>query len=212
MISVEGGTPRKIADGSAPRLSPRGDWVAFVRAGQIWIAQLGGGGDSIKPLQLTKLRGGPSKLRWSPDGQYLAFTSNRQRHAFIGVWDFASKLLRYMEPSTDKDGTPVWSPDGKSLAFIRTPSTVSDLIFVPQRESRIPWSIRVADPGTGRSREVWRAKPGMGSVYREIVADDQLFWGVSTSGDRIATRRAPSTRSPVPSSARTSGIAHSRSR
>ena len=181
-LPLAGGGPRKIADGSAPQLSPSGDSLAFVRGGQVWIVRVSA--DSAKPAQLTKLRGGSSSLRWSPDGKRLAFVSDRERHSFVGVWDFTASTLRYLDPSTDQDGSAVWSPDGKSLAFIRTPSQVSDLIFVPERESPIPWSIRVADPSTGASREVWRAKPGKGSVYREIVANDQLFW--LPNADRIA--------------------------
>lgn len=182
IASLDGGAPRKITDGSSPRVSPSGDSVAFARGGQIWIARLDA--DSSRSEQLTKLRGGASDLRWSPDGRRLSFTSNRQRHAFVGVWDFVSQSLRYIDPTTDEDGSAVWSADGRSLAFIRRPSRVSDLLFVPERESGVPWSIRVADPGTGHSREVWRASRGMGSVYREIVADNQLFW--SAVGDRIA--------------------------
>ena len=182
IVPLDGVAPRKIAEGSSPRLSPSGDSIAFVRGGQIWIA--GVAADAAKPAQLTRLRGGSSNLRWSPDGKRLAFASGRQRHGFVGVWDFTSKSLRYMDPTTDQDGAEVWSPDGKSLAFIRTPSRVSDLIFVPERESPIPWSIRVADPTTGTSREVWRAKKGKGSVFHGIVAEDQLVW--SPSGDRIA--------------------------
>ena len=179
IASVEQATPRKIAEGSSPELSPSGDSLAFTRGGQVWIVRTSG--DSAK--ELTKLRGGASNLRWSPDGKRLAFVSNRERHSFVGVWDFAASTLRYIDPSTDQDGAEIWSPDSKSLAFIRTPSQVSDLIFVPERESPIPWSIRVADASTGTSREVWRAKPGKGSVFREIVADDQLFW--SPNADRI---------------------------
>ncbi len=183
IVPLDGGAPRKIAEGSSPQLSPSGDSIAFVRAGQIWVTAIRA--DSAKAAQLTKLRGGPSGLRWSPTGKRLAFVSNRQRHAFIGVWDFASRSLRYMDPSTDEDGSAVWSPDGAALAFIRAPSTVSDIIFVPERQREIPWSIRIADPNTGTSREVWRAVKGAaGSVFREIVAEDQLFW--SGNGDRIA--------------------------
>jgi dipeptidyl aminopeptidase/acylaminoacyl peptidase len=181
IASVDQGTPRKIAEGASPELSPSGDSLAFTRGGQVWIVRVSG--DSAKPAQLTKLRGGSSNLRWSPDGKRLAFVSNRERHSFVGVWDFATGTLRYMDPSTDQDGSEVWSPDGKSLALIRTPSQVSDLMFVPERESPIPWSIRIADPSTGTSREVWRARPGKGSVFREIVAEDQLFW--SPNADRI---------------------------
>jgi dipeptidyl aminopeptidase/acylaminoacyl peptidase len=181
IASLDQGTPRKIAEGASPEPSPSGDSVAFTRGGQLWIVRVSA--DSAKPAQLTKLRGGPSNLRWSPDGRRLAFVSNRERHSFVGVWDFATSTLRYMDPSTDQDGAEVWSPDGNSLAFTRTPSQVSDLIFVPERESPIPWSIRVADASTGTSREVWRAKAGRGSVFREIVAEDQLVW--SPNADRI---------------------------
>ena len=181
IVSVDGGAPRKIAEGSSPRVSPSGDSIAFVRGGEIWIARPGA--DSVKPGQLTKLRGASSNLRWSPDGTRLAFTSNRQRHAFVGVWDFTAHALRYMDPSTDEDGEAVWSPDGRQLAFVRTPSRVSDLIFTPERESAIPWSIRIADPATGTSRALWRARKGAGSVFHGVVADDQLVW--SASGDLI---------------------------
>ena len=181
IASLDQGTPRKIAEGSSPELSPSGDSLAFTRGGQVWIVPVSDAG--AKPAELTKLRGGSSSLRWSPDGKRLAFVSNRERHSFVGVWDFTTSTLRYIDPSTDQDGAAVWSPDGKSLAFIRSPSQVSDLIFVPERESPIPWSIRVADASTGTSREVWRAKPGKGSVFREIVAEDQLFW--SPNADRI---------------------------
>jgi dipeptidyl aminopeptidase/acylaminoacyl peptidase len=181
IVPIDDGAARKIAEGSSPRVSPSGDSIAFVRGGQIWIARLAA--DSGKASQLTKLRGGASDLRWSPDGRMLAFTSGRQRHAFVGVWDFASRTLRYMDPSTDEDGAAVWSPNGKALAFIRSPSRVSDLIFVPERESRIPWSIRIADPLTGTSRELWRATSGMGSVFRGVDAGDQLIW--PAKGGRI---------------------------
>jgi dipeptidyl aminopeptidase/acylaminoacyl peptidase len=180
-VPIDGGAPRKIGEGSSPELSPSGDSIAFVHSGEIWVTRVGR--DSTRAEQLTKLRGGPSHLRWSPDGTRLAFTSNRRRHAFIGVWEFASRTLRYMDPSTDEDGDAIWSPNGKQLAFIRTPSTMSDLDFVAERESPIPWSIRIADAGTGVSRELWRANKGRGSVFHGVAAEDQLAW--SSSGGRI---------------------------
>jgi len=53
--------------------------------------------------------------------------------------------------------------------------------FSPRREGE-PWSIRAADAATGKGREIWRAEPGRGSVFREVVADNQLLW---TAGDQI---------------------------
>src|SRR5690349_18624953 len=43
--------PRKVADGSSPQLSPSGDSIAFVRAGQVWIAATRDGAGA--PSQLT---------------------------------------------------------------------------------------------------------------------------------------------------------------
>src|SRR5262249_31901278 len=41
---------------------------------------------------------------------------------------------------------------------------------------------RVADVATGKGRQIWLADEGDGSVFRGIVADDQLTWA---AGDRI---------------------------
>jgi len=75
----------------------------------------------------------------------------------------------------------VWSPDGARIAFLRRPSSTDDMLFVPERTGS-PWSIRVADVTTGAAREVWRAAPGVGSVYRGIVGAEQIIWG---AGDRL---------------------------
>src|SRR5262249_17254240 len=45
-----------------------------------------------------------------------------------------------------------------------------------------PWSIRIADAGTGKGQEIWHADSGSGSVFHEGVADNQVIWA---AGDRI---------------------------
>jgi dipeptidyl aminopeptidase/acylaminoacyl peptidase len=175
VVSVEGGAPRKLAEGHSPAVSPKGDSVAYIFKDQVWLVKLAEG---AKPEQLIHDKGKDSSLRWPPDGSSLAFVSRRGDHSFVGVYNLASKGLLYLDPSVDQDFEPVWSPDSRQIAFLRLPASRDDLIFLPKRTGP-PWSIRVADAASGQGREVWCAEAGRGSVFREIVADHQIFWGAS---------------------------------
>jgi dipeptidyl aminopeptidase/acylaminoacyl peptidase len=177
-VSLDGGEPVRIGPGHGPAVSPRGDGVAFARHGGIFWVPFAGGKE---PVSLVQVRGGAGTLRWSPDGSQLAFVSGRDDHDLIGAYDLAAKTLRFLDPSVDQDGSPVWSPDGKRLAFLRSPTPPVLSLFRSVRTAE-PWSILVADVATGAARTVWRAKAGAGSVFREVVADDQLQWG---AGDRL---------------------------
>ncbi len=178
IVGLDGSAPRKLAEGQAPAVSPRADRVAFVSKGQVWWAPLTG---DAKPEELIKARGEAETLRWSPDGSRLAFVSGRGNHSFVGVLDLSARTVRYLDPSVDRDAEPVWSPDGKRIAFLRIPSSKQTRTFRPHREGE-PWSIRVAEVASGQGRAAFRAAPGAGSVFREIVSHGQIFWA---DGDRL---------------------------
>ncbi len=178
VAAVTGGAPRRIGEGHSPSVSPKGDRVAFVKHGEVWWASLA---DTAAAARLIHGRGSAGSLRWSPDGTKLAFVSARGDHALIGVYDVAAKTLRFLDPSVDSDAEPAWSPDGRRLAFLRLPAGANDLPFTPRRAGQ-PWSIRVVDVTSGAARSVWVADAGGGSVFRGIVADNQIGW---TAGDRL---------------------------
>jgi dipeptidyl aminopeptidase/acylaminoacyl peptidase len=178
IISLAGGAPRKIDEGSQPAVSPQGDRVAFLKKGEIWIAGLN---ENDKPTQLIHAKGQADELRWSPDGFRLAFVTDRNDHAFIGLYDVKAKSQVYADPSVDRDSSPIWSPDGKQVAFLRIAASTRAFSFGPVRTAQ-PWSIHLADAETGRGRELWHASPGPGSAFHAMVADTQLLWG---AGGRI---------------------------
>ena len=178
IVPFEGGAPKRIAEGHSPAVSKDGH-IAFVRNSQIWMTNTEG----EKPAEVVHMRGVSSNLRWSPDGSQLAFVTARGDHGFISVYHQGDKSVKYLDPSTDHDGSPVWSVDGRRIAFLRTPSVTRAGGAGPVRQELTPWSIRIADVSTGGGREVWHADPGPGSVHHAMVASDQIYW---TDGDRLA--------------------------
>jgi dipeptidyl aminopeptidase/acylaminoacyl peptidase len=179
MVSADGGEPRLLAEGQTPQVSPGGKMVAYVLKGQFWAIRLDQ--PDAKPQQLLQTRGSAQNLRWSPDGTHLAFVSDRDDHSFVAVYSVATGAVTYLDPSTDLDTSPTWSPDSTSIAFLRVPPDKDALLFVAHRTA-LPWSIRVADAATGKGREIFHAAEGPGSAYRETDSPDQLHW---TLGDRI---------------------------
>ncbi|MBX9927730.1 MAG: prolyl oligopeptidase family serine peptidase [Gemmatimonadaceae bacterium] len=177
-IATAGGSaPVRVGGGAGLTMSPDGTMMAFIRGRTIWTAPV----DGSKPAaQVAVVRGSPSSLSWSPDGTRLLFASNRGTHAFIGILDLSARMVTWMSPSVDTDASPVWSPDGARVAFLRFAARTTEPMFEPERRGE-PWSVMVADARTAKATVVFRADTGRGSVYREIVGP-QLTWA---AGDRL---------------------------
>ena len=180
VVGTDGGEPRKLGPGHAPVLTADGASVIYLQGGVIRRRPTADA--TAEPETLVSGRGSPGELRLSPDGTHLAWTSQRGDHAFIGVVELASGDLRYLDPSLDVDGSPVWSPDGREVAFLRIPNEKGRLPFFAVREA-LPWSIRAVRLEDGAARTVFTAPTGMGSAFRTVSAANNIFWGAD---DRIA--------------------------
>jgi dipeptidyl aminopeptidase/acylaminoacyl peptidase len=174
------GSQRRLGAGRLPAPATRDARVAWVNRGQIWTIDLAAA--DAKGAQLLTTRGSAQQLAWSPDSSSLAFVSNRGTHSFVGVVSIANRDLRYLDPSLDRDSQIVWSPDGTQIAFIRQFAAARPAMFSPRREADEPWAIRVVDAKSGSGRQIWKADKGYGSVFQNVVAENQLMWG---AGDRL---------------------------
>ena len=119
----------KLKAVGAPRVSPDGKKLVYtvneaVMAAdksefvtQIWLATI----DTKRQTQLTFGEKSSTNAKWSPDGNWIAFLSNRK--------DNRNQLYLLnlnggeAEPLTDGKGAVSnfeWAPDGRSIAFTMT--------------------------------------------------------------------------------------------
>ena len=75
------------------------------------------GSDGSNPRPLTDHPAEDRSPSWSPDGQHIAFDSERDGRAEIYVMDSDGSNPRRLTDHSAEDRSPSWSPDGRHIAF-----------------------------------------------------------------------------------------------
>ncbi|HKS36548.1 MAG TPA: S9 family peptidase, partial [Verrucomicrobiae bacterium] len=109
---------------SDPQISPDGATVAYVvtRADKsenrtdsdIWLVPLAGG----EPRQLTASPKHDRHPRWSPDGKWIVFESNRGGAFQLYLIPSDGGEARQLTTISTEATQPIWSPDGRRIAFV----------------------------------------------------------------------------------------------
>jgi dipeptidyl aminopeptidase/acylaminoacyl peptidase len=167
-IPFKGGDPWLLGSGREPVTSPVENKVVFHTRGGIRFAEIA---ERPKAKLLFQARGRNGSPVFSPDGSKLAFTSSREDHSFIGIYDFVDHRIDWISPSVDMDGYPAWSPDGTFIAFIRFPGR-SGLSFGRGGRS---FSIWIADIATGTANQVWQCPNNTGG-FSQYYPSETLRW------------------------------------
>jgi eukaryotic-like serine/threonine-protein kinase len=118
---------------SMMRVSPNGERIASVRAGQqqdLVVTSADGSGAQ----RLTNDAVGVRCPFWSPDGRSIVLLSTRRGDKdLIFVEPDAGRTRRVSDlPSTGLVGCPAWSPDGSRISVVQGPSDPAVLVFDPR--------------------------------------------------------------------------------
>ena len=139
--------------------------VAFSYLGDIWIASESGA--DVQRLTVNKAR--DQYPRFSPDGQWIAFSSNREGNYDVYVVPVTGGEPRKLTFHSANDDVVGWSPDGKKIIFS---------------------SVR----GNGAFPSVatlWEV-PLEGGIERAIETDWGSYASYSPDGAKLAFTRHPS--------------------
>jgi peptide/nickel transport system substrate-binding protein len=139
-IDVSGiGGERKLADGSVPATSPRGDKIVF-NAGELsdmFVLDLA---DGTRRQILDGTQVGGFNASWSPRANELvtvAEFSGGLRNDIFALRSNGSHLVHLVDTDDRLEFSPVWSPDGSQIAFVGCvgPATAPDCsVYVMNRD------------------------------------------------------------------------------
>ncbi len=176
----------------APQISPDGKNVLFVRGGvdkmkdrtrsSLWIVDIEGN----RARELTHGDWSDFSPVWSPDGEKVAFLSDRDGSVQLHVMWLKTREVAQL---THLEHRPVgirWAPDGRTLVFgMFLPDTESPL---PVKLPKFPAGAELAEPAKVVDRIIW-AYDGMGYLpkgHMHMFTLDAAIGGTPrqiTSGD-----------------------------
>ena len=122
LMDISGARFSRVTSGDSSQLrltgwSPDGQWLGFILEGaEEEPGIITRNPDGVNKRRLTNAK--DLDAAWSPDGEEIAFTSERDGNLEIYVMNSDGSDPIRLTHNTSSDSQPAWSPDGKKLAIV----------------------------------------------------------------------------------------------
>jgi tricorn protease len=155
------------------QLSPDGKKVAFVVRGEVFAASASDGGDAAR---VSNSSAEEYQIAWAPDSRRIVYVSDRDGVPHLFLYDFTSNSETQLTRDAADDATPRFSPDGKSLAFIRGAKELR-VMDVAAKTDRVVKTAIFERPPVGSDRPFVWSPDGKWIAYVPIA--ENLFKNVN---------------------------------
>jgi len=192
----------KLIGARFPAISPEGDVIAFSYMGDLWTVPVTGG----KATQLTNHSAYEREPIWSPDGQWIAFTSDRMGNNDVYLIRATGGTARQLTFHSGNDVATDFSPDGAWIIFSSNRSSMISIFkisiaggnAIPLLDTYWSWphSARMHPNGKtmlfslgmensywwrrgyrgSNSAKIWKLTPGARDAQSVVSDQSNCFW------------------------------------
>ena len=203
VMDADGENPRNLtnhyAQDKSPDWSPDGNRIAFssdrnrdwefeieVRNWEVYMMNI----DGASPINLTNNLAWDGSPAWAPDGDRIAFASNRDGNSEVYVMNADGTNPINLTNHPAEDSSPAWAPDGDRIAF----ASNRDSDWEKNRNNN--WEVFVmnadgANPINLTQHPAWDSAPSWGpAAPLDVASKGKLatLWGkvkrINTYGAR----------------------------
>jgi tricorn protease len=158
---------RETQGWSGMAIAPDGRKWAFIAGGDVWATTMEGG---VAATRVTNTDAAEGEITWSADSRHIVYTSWRSGMPKLYTFDFTTNRERALTTGTGRDGAPIFSPNGRYLAYTRAVDEQRELRVIewPSGADR-RLAFNVVAPPTWSPDSRWLAYGGETGNYNNVM-------------------------------------------